>query len=257
MFVVQKDNGVIPRVLTQILDSCVNGVTLTDPGIPDNPIVYANKAFEDISGYPKEEIVGRNCRFLQGEDRAQPELQRLRAALEQKQPIEVTLRNYRRDGAQFLNRLVVKPLFDGAGDVLYYLGVQYDVTHMFRANEGAVALLNSNTLTRPFPEFARSARSGKYIYCNEEFLRIFLHRYGMKRDTIIDMDHETLWGPQIAPIFNKLDQMVTDRPDRRAALRDVRLPEEERIFDIFKWAVSDPITGEIESFFTTFIPKDF
>lgn len=61
MFVVQKDNGLIPHVLTQILDSCVNGVTLTDPDLDDAPIVYANKAFEDMCGYPKEEIIGRNC----------------------------------------------------------------------------------------------------------------------------------------------------------------------------------------------------
>lgn len=257
MFIVPKDNGVIPRVLTQILDSCVNGVTLTDPDVEDNPIVYANKAFEDISGYAQDEIVGRNCRFLQGEDRNQPELNRLRLALKEGRGDEVTLRNYRKDGRQFLNRLVVKPLFDSAGDLVYYLGVQYDVTHMYRANEGAVAFLNSNTMQRPFPEFARSARSGKYIYCNDEFLRLFLHRYGLSRDTIIDMDHETLWGPEISPIFRKLDEIVLSRPDRRGSLRDVVFPDDHRHYDIFKWAIIEPATGEIESFFTTLISKDF
>jgi PAS domain S-box-containing protein len=69
MFVTSKDDGLIPFVLTQILDACVNGVTLSDPDLPDSPIVYANKAFEDISGYSQEEILGRNCRFLQGDDR--------------------------------------------------------------------------------------------------------------------------------------------------------------------------------------------
>ena len=66
MFVTDKDGGLIPFVLTQILDACVNGVTLSDPDLPDAPIVYANKAFEDISGYSQEEILGRNCRFMQG-----------------------------------------------------------------------------------------------------------------------------------------------------------------------------------------------
>jgi hypothetical protein len=60
MFVLQKDSGIIPSVLTQILDSCVNGVTLSDPDLEDSPIVYANKAFEDMTGYAQEEIVGRN-----------------------------------------------------------------------------------------------------------------------------------------------------------------------------------------------------
>jgi PAS domain S-box-containing protein len=128
MFIVQKDNGVIPHVLTQILDSCVNGVTLTDPDLEDSPIVYANKAFEDICGYSQDEIVGRNCRFLQGSDRDQPELDKLRAAIRKSEPVEVTLRNYRKNGELFYNRLVVKPLMDDKGRVVYFLGVQYDIT---------------------------------------------------------------------------------------------------------------------------------
>ncbi len=135
MFIVQKDNGVIPHVLTQILDSCVNGVTLSDPDIEDSPIVYANKAFENMCGYPQEEIVGRNCRFLQGVDRDQPELERLRAAVKKGEPVEVTLRNYRRNGELFHNRLVVKPLTDDRGNVVYFLGVQYDITEQVNARK--------------------------------------------------------------------------------------------------------------------------
>jgi len=135
MFVVQKDNGVIPRVLTQILDSCVNGVTLSDPDLEDSPIVYANKAFENMCGYPQEEIVGRNCRFLQGVDRDQPELARLRDAVKKGEPVEVTLRNYRKNGELFHNRLVVKPLTDDRGNVVYFLGVQYDITEQVNARK--------------------------------------------------------------------------------------------------------------------------
>ncbi len=135
MFVVQKDNGVIPHVLTQILDTCVNGVTLSDPDLEDSPIVYANKAFEDICGYSQEEIIGRNCRFLQGTDRDQPELDRLRAAIKKREAVEVTLRNYRKNGELFYNRLVVKPLFDERGNVVYFLGVQYDITEQVEAQQ--------------------------------------------------------------------------------------------------------------------------
>ncbi len=135
MFIVQKDRGVIPHVLTQILDSCVNGVTLTDPDLEDSPIVYANKAFENMCGYTQEEIVGRNCRFLQGADRNQPELDRLRVAIKKCEPIEVTLRNYRKNTELFYNRLVVKPLFDERGKVVYFLGVQYDITDQVNAQQ--------------------------------------------------------------------------------------------------------------------------
>jgi PAS domain S-box-containing protein len=147
MFVVQKDNGVIPRVLTQILDSCVNGVTLCDPDLPDSPIVYATKAFEDICGYKQDEIIGRNCRFLQGTDRDQPELDRLRAAIRKGEPIEVTLRNYRKNGELFYNRLVVKPLLDERGNVVYFLGVQYDITEQVRAQEEIKNLTEQLTIS--------------------------------------------------------------------------------------------------------------
>lgn len=147
MFVVQKDRGVIPHVLTQILDSCVNGVTLTDPDLEDAPIVYANKAFEDMCGYTQQEIVGRNCRFLQGMDRDQPELNRLREAIQKGEPVEVTLRNYRKNGDLFYNRLVVKPLFDARGNVVYFLGVQYDISEQVRAQEEIKALSEKLTLS--------------------------------------------------------------------------------------------------------------
>jgi PAS domain S-box-containing protein len=135
MFVVRKDSGIIPTVLTQILDSCVNGVTLTDPDLEDSPIVYANKAFENITLYSHSEIVGRNCRFLQGADRDQPQLDKLRAAIRARTSVEVVLRNYRKTGELFHNRLVVKPLLGPLGEVIYFLGVQYDITKQVRAEE--------------------------------------------------------------------------------------------------------------------------
>ena len=135
LFTAEKDTGIIPTVLTQILDTCVNGVTLSDPDLPDNPIVYANSVFERITGYSQEEILGRNCRFLQGEDRDQPGLEAIREALREHRPIEVTLRNYRKDGSLFYNRLSIQPLRDAAGRLIYYLGVQYDVTELVEAQQ--------------------------------------------------------------------------------------------------------------------------
>jgi PAS domain S-box-containing protein len=134
-FIAEKDPGIIPQVLSKILDSCVNGVTLADPDLPEMPIVYANKAFEDISGYPRDEVIGKNCRFLQGEDRDQEARVKLREAIKECQPIEVTLRNYRKNGELFYNHLALTPLFDREGKLIYYLGVQYDVTRQIQAEE--------------------------------------------------------------------------------------------------------------------------
>ena len=132
-FVVDKDNGLIPQILSAILDECVNGVTLADPDVEGMPIVYANKAFERLTGYSQAEIVGLNCRFLQGPDRDQEGRYQLAEAIKNHQAIEVTLRNYRKDGELFFNHLKITPLFNRKQQVVYYLGVQYDVTYQVNA----------------------------------------------------------------------------------------------------------------------------
>ena len=132
-FIVAKDSGPIPQILSAILDECVNGVTLADPDLEDAPIVYANKAFERLTGYSQEEIIGHNCRFLQGDDRDQSERHQISEAMKNHESVEVTLRNYKKDGSLFHNRLKITPLFDRKQRVIYYLGVQYDITDQVNA----------------------------------------------------------------------------------------------------------------------------
>jgi PAS domain S-box-containing protein len=132
-FIVKKDAGIIPQVLTAILDECVNGVTLADPDLEDCPIIYANKAFERLTGYSQEEIIGLNCRFLQGEDREQDARFKIKEGMEKHEVIEVTLRNFKKDGTLFHNHLKITPLLDSKDRVLYYLGVQYDITYQVNA----------------------------------------------------------------------------------------------------------------------------
>lgn len=134
-FVVDQDTDLIPYVLSQILDTSINGITLSDPHQEDNPIVYANEAFELITGYSREEIVGRNCRILHREDHDQPGLAKIREALQGQRRVTVTLRNYRKDGTLFYNRLSIRPIHDREGGLLYFLGLQYDVTEEIRARE--------------------------------------------------------------------------------------------------------------------------
>ena len=146
-FQVEKDAGIIPQILTQILDGSVNGITLSDPDQDDNPIVYANKAFEQITGYSKEETVGRNCRFLHDQEKDQEELQQIRDAIKNAKPVEVTLKNFRKNGELFYNRLSITPLFDSEGHLIYFLGVQYDVTEQILAQQEIKKLTDAlNTL---------------------------------------------------------------------------------------------------------------
>ncbi|MEI6145300.1 MAG: PAS domain-containing protein [Methylococcales bacterium] len=133
-FIVEKDTGLIPQVLSAILDECVNGVTLADPDMEDSPIVYANKAFERLTGYGQEDIIGFNCRFMQGEDREQDARKIISEAMKNSESVEVTLRNYKKDGTLFHNRLKITPLFDKKHRVIYYLGVQFDITQQVDAS---------------------------------------------------------------------------------------------------------------------------
>lgn len=133
LFALRKEAEIIPKMLTTIFDACVNGVTLADPELEDSPIIYANRPFMRITGYELDEIIGRNCRFLQGDDRDQEGRLRLREAIRKREQIEVTLRNYRKDGALFHNKLNITPLFDADGRLLYFLGVQYDVSDQVQA----------------------------------------------------------------------------------------------------------------------------
>ncbi len=141
-FNVDKDSGLIPQVLSAILDECVNGVTLADPDMEDAPIIYANKAFERLTGYTQEEIVGHNCRFLQGQDREQDARYQIAEAMQKNSAVEVTLRNYKKDGTLFFNHLKIIPLFDKKQRVIYYLGVQYDITKQVQADQEINTLTN-------------------------------------------------------------------------------------------------------------------
>jgi len=122
-------------LLDRAVAASSNGIVITDPRLPDDPIVYVNPAFEKTTGYPMEEVIGRNCRFLQGEDRDQPALEELRACLREGQECRVVLRNYRRDGTRFWNELYVSPVHDDAGNVINFVGVQNDITESKRAQE--------------------------------------------------------------------------------------------------------------------------
>ncbi|PCR91175.1 PAS domain-containing protein [Natrinema ejinorense] len=109
------------------IDEAPIGITLSAPD-DDNPLIYANEQFEQLTGYAREDAFGRNCRFLQG-PRTEPEpLAEMRAAIDAERPCTVELRNYRKDGSEFWNRVTIAPVANDDGDVMNYVGFQQDVT---------------------------------------------------------------------------------------------------------------------------------
>ena len=100
---------------------------ITDPRLPDNPIIAANQAFAELTGYGREEIIGRNCRFLAGADTDPAASAVLREAVEKAVPAITEIVNYRKDGSAFWNAVMVAPVFDGEGALTYFIGSQVDV----------------------------------------------------------------------------------------------------------------------------------
>ena len=123
------------RLFERAVTASTNSIVITDPNLPDDPIVYVNPAFEETTGYSLEEVVGLNCRFLQGEDRDQPPLEELREAVREGRECRVVLRNYRKDGTRFWNELSVYPVRDEEGKLTNFVGVQNDVTERRRAEQ--------------------------------------------------------------------------------------------------------------------------
>ena len=116
------------RRLRQAIDAANVPITLSDPSKEDTPLVYVNDAFADVTGYSPAEALGRNCRFLQGENTDPEKIATLQKAIDNGDPISVELRNYRNDGTEFWNHLTLTPIYDDSGQLVRYLGTQEDIT---------------------------------------------------------------------------------------------------------------------------------
>ncbi|WP_120009568.1 blue-light-activated histidine kinase [Teichococcus vastitatis] len=111
-------------------------MVITDPRQPDNPIVIANQAFLDLTGYEADEVVGRNCRFLQGPDTDTTAVEKLRRGLDAgREHVSAELLNYRKDGSSFWNELAISPVMGESGELIYYFASQRDATETRRIKQ--------------------------------------------------------------------------------------------------------------------------
>ena len=116
-----------------------NGIVITDATQSNNPMIYVNPSFERITGYSAAEVIGRDCRFLQGGDRNQIGLLDLRKAIEEQRECHSVLLNYRKDGTQFWNDLYIAPVFNDHGELTNYIGIQTDITDQVKSNQKLLA----------------------------------------------------------------------------------------------------------------------
>jgi two-component system sporulation sensor kinase C len=116
------------RLNRRIFRSVTAGISVASATVPDLPLVYVNPAFEEMTGYSRAEVQGRNCRFLEGHERNQPALAVVRDALANRRKGVAVLKNFRKDGTPFWNELSLSPIVDDNGKLTHYVGIQSDVT---------------------------------------------------------------------------------------------------------------------------------
>ena len=161
------------RLRQRAIDSSSNGIMIIDITLPDQPIVYANPAFELITGYACQEALGQNARFLSRGDAEQIGFEEIRAALREQRDGQAVLRNYRKDGSLFWNALSVAPVRDDAGKSTHFVGIINDITEQKRYQEQLeyqathdelTDLPNRNLLSNLIVQFAHHAeRNGRKL----------------------------------------------------------------------------------------------
>ncbi len=154
---------------TKAIDEAPVGITIADPDQPDNPLMYVNDAFVEMTGYQREEILGQNCRFLQGENTDPDRVAEIRQAIAAHEPISIELRNYRKDGSEFWNHLEIAPVKNGDGEIINWIGFQQNVTERKQRQEQLAVLdrvlrhnlRNDMNLVRGLAETIQSETDGK------------------------------------------------------------------------------------------------
>ncbi len=108
-------------------DEVEMSVVFSDPSLPDNPMIFVSDEFEAQTGYSPDEAVGRNCRFLQGPETNPHAIEAIRQGLKAETRFTIDILNYRKDGSPFINRLRIRPIYDGEGRLMYFAGAQNPV----------------------------------------------------------------------------------------------------------------------------------
>ncbi|RUO35173.1 putative bifunctional diguanylate cyclase/phosphodiesterase [Aliidiomarina sanyensis] len=130
------------------VEASVNGVVIADAKRPGWPLVYVNPAFEKMTGYAKDEMLGRNCSMLQGADTDPRAIEQIRNRLIKQKDVQTTLKNYRKDGTLFWNDLYIAPVRDSAGELTHFVGIQNDVTERKQQEDELAWHATHDVLTR-------------------------------------------------------------------------------------------------------------
>ncbi|MET3682735.1 PAS domain S-box-containing protein [Alkalibacillus flavidus] len=139
--------------LTAGIEHSSSSIVITDAKQPNNPIIYVNQAFTELTGYEPDEVIGYNCKMLQGDDTDQGTINYIRSCIQNLTPIHTEILNYRKNGEPFWNELIINPITDDSGDIPYFIGIQQDITKRKHIEQGLVKeLFEKDRLFNALPE---------------------------------------------------------------------------------------------------------
>lgn len=215
----------LARLLMRGIAATSSGLSITDAHLPDNPMVYVNPAFEQITGYAAPEVIGRNCRFLQGSGTDPKSIKVLREAIQHQEAVRVEILNYRKNGTPFWNELSISPVYDEIGRLTHYVGVQTDITERRRVQDVLrQAKLEWETTVDTVAEliFLTNA-AGKIVRCNRTAA------------TRLRTDVRQLVGRAIQPLL--FSEGEIDKAFQSGAAETVFLKQLEGWFTVTRYAL--------------------
>jgi PAS domain S-box-containing protein len=205
------------KLYERAINSSSNGIIITDPNLADNPMIFCNPAFLEVTGYTLDEVIGKNCRFLQGAEKEQEALLTLRTAIKEKKSCSVTLKNYRKDGNPFWNELKISPIFNASGEITNFIGIQSDITEQINT---ANQIHESNAR---ITELLQNISSGilvedeqrRIALVNSEFCRLFKipaspeNLIGVDCSQSAEMSKSLFENPEL--FVKRIDEILKDK----------------------------------------------
>lgn len=212
------------RMKTRALDSAPVGITISDPSKEDNPLIYVNDHYTEITGYSETEATGRNCRYLQGEKTASEPVAEMRTAIDDDRPVSVELLNYRSDGTEFWNNVKIAPVYDEDGTVTNYVGFQQDVTERVEREtelRETKRKLEAVLDTISAAVFMKDTES-RYLLMNQGCRELL----GVGDETDVEgLTDDELFPSDVAAQFREDDRNVFEREETIEVEEEVPTPE--------------------------------
>ncbi|MGC9528271.1 MAG: PAS domain S-box protein [Limnospira sp.] len=241
----RKQSEEMLRLLERAIAASPNGIVISEKTADDAPIIYCNTAFERLTGYRKTEVLGRNCRFLQGPETDPQAVAEIRESLSQERAAQVTLKNYRKDGTPFWNELAISPVLDSRGRLTHFIGIQTDITERKLSED---ALRESEARYRLLADHAtdlisRHDAEGIYRYASPASRALL----GYEPEELVGRSAYEFFHPEDVDRIKKSHQILLDTSDVDTVSYRVRRRDGTFIwFETTSHSLRDPETGQIQ-----------